>query len=275
MQSDDDLKAQGGDYLKAQSDNRLRVQSDNYSKAESSDGLKDRMILLDKPSGISSFWVVAKVRGKMRKELGQKVKVGHTGTLDPFATGLLIVLTGKMTKKSAEFLKLDKEYVATMKLGYVSTTGDPEGEIQSYSARRASLVSGAVQPVHDPLSYQDLPSLKTIETVTKSFVGKIKQVPPKYSAIKIDGERAYKLARKGEDFEMPSREVEIYEIEILRYEWPELEIRCAVSSGTYIRTLAEDIGEKLRLGAYLTALRRTKVGKYSVDDAIKLDDFCK
>ena len=322
MQSDDDLKAQGGDYpkaqggdyLKAQSDNRLRVQSGNYLKAESSDDLKDRMILVDKPSGISSFGVVAKVRGKMRKELGQKVKVGHTGTLDPFATGLLIILTGKMTKKSADFLKLDKEYVATMKLGYVSTTGDPEGEIRSYSTQGASLVSGAVQsahgsssvpgvvqsthdfssapgavqPAHDPssapgatqsvhdsLSCQDLPSLKMIETVTKSFVGKIKQVPPKYSAIKIDGERAYKLARKGEDFEMPSREVEIYEIEILRYEWPELEIRCAVSSGTYIRTLAEDIGEKLRLGAYLTALRRTKVGKYSVDDAIKLDDFCK
>ena len=275
MQSDDDLKAQGGDYLKAQSDNRLRVQGDNYLKAESGDDPKDRIILVDKPSGISSFGVVAKVRGKMRKELGQKVKVGHTGTLDPFATGLLIVLTGKMTKKSADFLKLDKEYVAIMKLGYVSTTGDPEGEIKPYSTRHASLVSDAVQSVHDSFSCQDLPSLKTIETVTKSFVGKIKQVPPKYSAIKIDGERAYKLARKGEDFEMPSREVEIYEIEIMRYEWPELEIRCAVSSGTYIRTLAEDIGEKLRLGAYLTALRRTKVGKYSVDDAIKLDDFCR
>ena len=301
MQSDDDLKVQGGDYLKAQGDNRSSVQSDSYLKAESIDCPKDRIILVDKPSGISSFGVVAKVRGKMRKELGQKVKVGHTGTLDPFATGLLIVLTGKMTKKSAEFLKLDKEYVATMKLGYVSTTGDPEGEIQSYSTQGASLVSDAVQSAHgsssapgatqsvydsssvsgaaqsvqDSLSYQDLPSLKTIETVIKSFVGKIKQVPPRYSAIKIDGERAYKLARKGASFEMPSREVEIYEIEILRYEWPELEIRCAVSSGTYIRTLAEDIGEELRLGAYLTALRRTKVGKYSVDDAIKLDDFCK
>ena len=301
MQSDDDLKAQGGDDLKTQSDNCLRVQGDNYLKVKSSDDLKDRIILVDKPSGISSFGVVAKVRGKMRKELGQKVKVGHTGTLDPFATGLLIILTGKMTKKSAEFLKLDKEYVATMKLGYVSTTGDPEGEIQSYSTQGASLVSGAVQSTHvsssapgatqsvydsssvsgaaqsvqDSLSYQDLPSLKTIETVIKSFVGKIKQVPPRYSAIKIDGERAYKLARKDASFEMPSREVEIYEIEILRYEWPELEIRCAVSSGTYIRTLAEDIGEELRLGAYLTALRRTKVGKYSVDDAIKLDDFCK
>ena len=145
MQSDDDLKAQGGDYLKAQGDNRLRVQSGNYLKAESGDDLKvkssvdlkDRIILVDKPSGISSFGVVAKVRGKMRKELGQKVKVGHTGTLDPFATGLLIILTGKMTKKSAEFLKLDKEYVATMKLGYVSTTGDPEGEIQSYSTQGA------------------------------------------------------------------------------------------------------------------------------------------
>ena len=210
------------------------------------------MILVDKPEGISSFEVVAKVRGRLKAEFGHKVKVGHTGTLDPFATGLLILLSGKMTKKSGEFLKWDKEYVATMKLGYTSTTGDPEGQIQEYSVKSV---------------------LPPIESVLSDFIGKIVQTPPRYSAIKINGERAYKLARKGQEFEIPKREVEIYEIEVLRYEYPELEIRCHVSSGTYIRTLAEDIGERLGTGAYLTALRRTRVEKYDVKDAVKLDEL--
>ncbi|MBR3115685.1 tRNA pseudouridine(55) synthase TruB [Candidatus Saccharibacteria bacterium] len=214
--------------------------------------MEDRVILVDKPEGISSFGVVAKVRGRLKAEFGHKVKVGHTGTLDPFATGLLILLSGKMTKKSGEFLKLDKEYVATMKLGYTSTTGDPEGQIQEYSVKSV---------------------LPPIESVLSDFIGKIVQTPPRYSAIKINGERAYKLARKGQEFEIPKREVEIYEIEVLRYEYPELEIRCHVSSGTYIRTLAEDIGERLGTGAYLTALRRTRVGKYDVKDAVKLDEL--
>ena len=215
------------------------------------------IILMDKPAGISSFGVVAKVRGALKAQFGHKVKVGHTGTLDPFATGLLILLTGKMTKKSSEFLKLDKIYEATLKLGYVSSTGDPEGEIKPY-------------PDHRPLGPL---KLDKIESVVQSFVGKIKQTPPRYSAIKINGERAYKLARKGKEFEMPSREVEIYKIEILHYKWPEVKIRCFVSSGTYIRTLAEDIGAKLETGAYLTTLRRIQVGKYSVDSAVDLNSF--
>lgn len=217
--------------------------------------VEDEVILVDKPAGISSFGVVAKVRGMLKARLGHKVKVGHTGTLDPFATGLLILLTGKMTKKSNEFLKLDKEYIATMKLGYTSTTGDPEGEIQKYSNEVTRL------------------GLDAIESVLQGFVGKISQTPPRYSAIKVNGQRAYKLARKGAEFEMPSREVEIYAIEILRYEWPELVVRCHVSSGTYIRTLAEDIGVKLGTGAYLTALRRTRVGEYDVGDAIELGEL--
>lgn len=213
--------------------------------------MEDRIILIDKPAGISSFGVVAKVRGRLRAEFGHKVKVGHTGTLDPFATGLLILLSGKMTKRSNEFLKLDKVYEATLKLGYVSTTGDPEGEISKYS---------------------DLNTLDqdTVKSVAESFVGKVTQTVPKFSAVKINGQRAYKLARDGKDFETPSREVEIYKIEILEYNYPEFKIRCHVSSGTYIRTLAEDIGKKLGTGAYLTALRRTKVGKYDVKDAEKL-----
>ena len=211
------------------------------------------MILIDKPAGISSFGVVAKVRGYLRNECGHKVKVGHTGTLDPFATGLLILLSGKMTKKSNEFLKLDKEYLADLKLGFKSSTGDPEGEIEKVDDR--------------------VPDAKEIEDILKTFIGEIEQIPPKYSAIKINGQRAYKLARKGVDFEVPMRKIRIYNIEVLKYEYPRLAIRCRVSSGTYIRTLAEDIGLKLGVGAYLTALRRTKTGEYSVDKACTLKDF--
>lgn len=213
--------------------------------------MEDRIILVDKPAGISSFGAVARVRRGLRDEFGHKVKVGHTGTLDPFATGLLILLSGKMTKKSGDFLKLDKVYEATMRLGYVSSTGDTEGEISEYCT-------------------SEVPSLEKIELVVRGFVGKVQQRVPKYSAVKINGQRAYKLARKGEDFETPTREIEIYEIEILLYKYPELRIRCHVSSGTYIRTLGEDIGVKLGTGAYLTALRRLRVGKYDVKDAIEL-----
>lgn len=216
--------------------------------------MEDQIILVDKPAGISSFGVVAKVRGFLRAKFGHKVKVGHTGTLDPFATGLLIILSGKMTKKSNEFLKLDKEYEATLKLGFVSNTGDVEGELTK---------------VRDDL----VPTRDEIEGALESFVGVISQTPPKYSAIKINGVRAYKLARKNQDFEIPSREVTIYGIEIMSYKYPELSLRCKVSSGTYIRTLAEDIGKELGTGAYLTALRRTQVGKYSVADAVKLEQF--
>ncbi|MDO5475427.1 MAG: tRNA pseudouridine(55) synthase TruB, partial [Candidatus Saccharibacteria bacterium] len=215
---------------------------------------EDRIILVDKPAGISSFGVVAKVRKKLRNEFGKKVKVGHTGTLDPFATGLLILLSGKMTKKSNEFLKLDKEYIAELRLGYTSTTGDPEGEIQEYFSLgdregccrahegASPMKTGARNPS---------PGSEIVESTLDSFIGKITQTPPKFSAIKINGERAYKLARAGKDFTVPSREVTIYSIEVLEYNYPMLKIRCEVSSGTYIRTLAEDIGKKLGTGAYL------------------------
>ncbi len=213
------------------------------------DDAENQIILVDKPAGISSFGAVARVRRELTKKFGHKIKVGHTGTLDPFATGLLILLTGKMTKKSNDFLKLDKVYEATLRLGYVSTTGDPEGEIRI-----------------NPREYY--PSFEKVTSVIKSFIGKISQQVPKFSAVKINGERAYKLARKGKSFETPTREIEIYDIEILEYNYPELKIRCHVSSGTYIRTLAEDIGKKLGTGAYLTSLRRTKIGNYDVKDAI-------
>ncbi len=255
--------------------------------------MENQIILVDKPAGISSFGVVAKIRGRLKAELGHKVKVGHTGTLDPFATGLLIILTGQMTKKSNEFLKLDKVYEATLKLGYTSTTGDPEGEITKYTQsikstkfeehkgkicqRQILAAEGAKQcdKISD-LSHCEASeisgfyTLNTIESTLKRFLGTITQTPPRFSAIKINGERAYKLARKNQDFEIPSRQVEIYSIDILDYHYPNLTIRTHVSSGTYIRTLAEDIGKALNTGAYLTALRRTRIGNYSVDNAIML-----
>ena len=215
--------------------------------------MSPEILLIDKPDGMSSFGVVARVRRVLSERVGHKVKVGHTGTLDPFATGLLILLTGKGTKRSNEFLKLDKTYEATVRLGATSTTGDPEGEITEKS----------VEPV----------DRAQVQAIIPQFLGEIEQRVPQFSAVKINGERAYKLARKGEQVEMPVRKIKIYSLEILDYAWPELKIRCHVSSGTYIRTLGEDIGKALGTGAYLTALRRTEVGDYSVEDATPLADF--
>ena len=182
------------------------------------------------------------------------MKVGHTGTLDPFATGLLILLTNKATKLSNQFLKLDKWYEATICLGKTSTTGDPEGEITDQHV-------------------EVIPAAEEVKTVVSKFVGKITQTVPVFSAVKINGQRAYQLARRGEDVAMPTRQIEIYAIEILSYNYPELIIRTHVSSGTYIRTLGEDIGKALGVGAYLTALRRTQVGDYQIENAAKLSDF--
>ena len=194
------------------------------------------------------------MRGHLKTEFGHKVKVGHAGTLDPFATGLLILLSGKYTKRANEFLKLDKVYETTMKLGFVSSTGDVEGEISRYSAAQS-------------------PRLSSVESVLELFTGEIEQTPPKFSAIKINGQRAYKMARAGKDFEMPTRKVTIYKIEILEYNYPDLKIRCHVSSGTYIRSLVQDIGEALGVGAYCTELRRLKIGDMSVKQAEKLSAY--
>ena len=224
----------------------------------------DGIILVDKPAGISSFGVVAKVRHELTKRAGHKVKVGHTGTLDPFATGLMILLSGKATKRSNEFLKKDKVYEATICLGEVSSTGDPEGEITPYDQLGS----------FGDMVFMSQPSRDEVEAAVERFVGVIDQKVPQYSAVKINGQRAYKLARAGKDFETPTRQVTIYDIEILSYEWPELKIRCHVSSGTYIRTLGEDIGEKLGVGGYLTSLRRIKIDKYDVKDAMTLEEFC-
>ena len=212
------------------------------------------ILLIDKPDQMTSFGVVARIRRKLSEQEGKKVKVGHTGTLDPFATGLLIILTHKATKLSDTFLKLDKWYEATIELGKSSTTGDPEGEITTYEVTR-------------------IPTREEVEAACQKFLGQITQILPAFSAIKINGKRAYQLAREGKQVEMPSRQVEIYALEILDYQYPTLKIRTHVSSGTYIRTLGEDIGKALATSAYLTALRRIQVGPYKIDDAITLDDF--
>lgn len=225
----------------------------------------DQILLIDKPAGMTSFGVAARIRRILTEQVraeylkkGQtppkRVKVGHTGTLDPFATGLLIIMTGKNTKKCRDFLNLDKTYEATIYLGATSTTGDIEGEITK-------------NPTATP------PSTEQINTVINDFQGEITQKLPKFSAIKVNGERAYKLARRGADFEMPERKITVYKIEILNYNFPELTIRAHVSSGTYIRTLGEDIGKKLGTGGYLTALRRTKIGTYNIKDARTLQSL--
>lgn len=206
---------------------------------------EDQIILVDKPAGITSFGVVARVRRKLSQQFGHKVKVGHTGTLDPFATGLMIIVTGKECRNAGNYSKLDKVYEATIRLGQTSTTGDPEGEL--------TLVSDIV------------PSRSDVEAVLARFTGEIEQRPPMYSAIKINGERAYKLARRGEVVEVPARTVTIFSLELIDYTYPEIKIRTHVSSGTYIRTLAEDIGTALGTDAYCSQLRRIKISDYSVD----------
>lgn len=215
--------------------------------------MTDGILLLDKPAGMTSFGVVARIRRVLSERNGMKAKVGHCGTLDPFATGLLILCVGKECKNAGEYMKRDKVYEATIRLGQVSSTADPEGEITSISDHQ--------------------PKRREIEDILKKFVGDIQQTPPAHSAIKIDGQRAYKLARKGQVVEMPVRTVTIHSLGIVDYNYPELKIRTHVSSGTYIRSLAQDIGEALQTGAYCTQLRRTKISDWDVAKAQSLEAF--
>ena len=205
------------------------------------------IFLVDKPVGLSSFGVVARVR-----RVSEVKKVGHAGTLDPMASGLLIVLVGKdYTRQADTFLKLDKSYEAEITLGATSDTADLEGLITPKSNKK--------------------PSKADLQKCLNTFVGTIAQVPPRYSAIKIDGKRAYQKARSGEEFEIAPRKVTISAIKLLSYEYPKACIAVDVSSGTYIRSLAEDIGERLGTGAYLSELRRTRIGDYLLTDALPLE----
>ncbi len=215
--------------------------------------MNDGFLLVDKPAGMTSFGVVARVRRVLSQQAGKKVKVGHTGTLDPFATGLMIIVIGKECKNAEKYSKLDKTYEATVCLGKTSSTGDPEGELIDIANTQ--------------------PSEAELRETLAQFVGEISQIPPVFSAIKIDGQRAYDRARKGEKIDMPARQITIYSLELLNYEYPHVTIRARVSSGTYIRTLAQDIGAKLGTGAYCAQLRRTTVGAWNINDAVDLDDF--
>jgi len=215
--------------------------------------MSDEIILIDKPANMTSFGVVARVRRVLSRQAGKKVKVGHCGTLDPFATGLLILVTGKMTRRAMEFTKLDKAYEAEIVLGKQSTTGDTEGDITAVSTLQ--------------------PTRQQVEAALVAFRGEVTQTPPIFSAIKINGQRAYKLARDGKEVEIPKRQVTIYSLEIIDYTYPSLTIRTHVSSGTYIRSLAVDIGAALGTGAYCRVLRRTKIADFSIDNAKKLAEF--
>ncbi len=206
------------------------------------------LLLIDKPSGWTSFDVVAKVRGLVKKETGiKKPKVGHAGTLDPLATGLLVILIGSYCKRAGEFSKLDKVYEVTMKLGETSTTGDEEGQKTSVSDKK--------------------PTQNELADAIQNFVGEIEQIPPAFSAIKVNGQRAYKLARAGKEVVLEPRKVTIYSISDISYVYPEVKFTAKVSSGTYIRSLVEDIGKALGTGAYMPALCRTRVGEQTLEEA--------
>lgn len=213
------------------------------------------ILAFDKPYGWTSFGLVAKVRWQLCHRMGvKKLKVGHAGTLDPLATGVLLVCTGKATKRIEELQAHTKEYVATLKLGATTPSFDLEKPID------------AVYPTEHI-------TREMVEEVLTRFVGTIEQVPPVFSACKVDGSRAYDLARRGEEVELKAKTLVIDEIELLRCELPEIDIRVVCSKGTYIRALARDIGQALHSGAHLTALRRTRIGDRRVEDCLRLEEF--
>ncbi len=217
--------------------------------------LQGKVLLIDKPLEWTSFQAVNKIRWHIKKQLGlKKIKVGHAGTLDPLATGLLIICTGKMTKQINEFQAQEKEYTGTFHLGATTPSYDLETEVnEEYPT--AHITS------------------KSIESVTQSFLGEINQKPPIFSAIKKDGKRLYDIARKGETTEIQSRKVTISAFEITRIAMPEVDFRVSCSKGTYIRSLANDFGIALDSGAHLSALRRTRIGEFSVENALSIDAF--
>jgi tRNA pseudouridine55 synthase len=212
------------------------------------------ILLVDKPKDWTSFDIVNYVRKIVATELGKKpknVKVGHTGTLDPQATGLLVVLVGKeYTKKATELSKVNKTYEVTMKLGEVSNTGDSEGEKTPIETHK----------------YTD----EEVENALHGFLGETMQIPPAFSAMKINGQRAYKLARAGKPVELEARPIKIGRIELEDYSHPYIKFVADVSSGTYIRSLVEDVAEKLGTGAYMSDLHRTKVGDFSIENALDI-----
>ncbi len=214
-----------------------------------------KIVLIDKPLNWTSFDVVNKIRFHIRKKFNlKKIKVGHAGTLDPLATGLLILCTGKLTKQIDTIQSLYKVYEGTFYIGATTPSFDLETQVnQQFDTNhiRAELLKNAAQ----------------------IFVGKTKQIPPIYSAIQKDGKRLYELARKGIETEIEAREIEIFSFEITSFDLPEISFRVACSKGTYIRSLANDFGKAIDSGAYLSSLRRTEIGNYTLANAQTLDDF--
>lgn len=219
------------------------------------DFIAGEVLYFNKPLKWTSFDLVNKFRYKLSRKLKvKKIKVGHAGTLDPLATGVMIVCTGKATKRIDEFQYQTKEYVATLKLGETTPSFDLEKEIDG------------VYPTEHI-------TREAVEHVLQSFVGTIQQIPPVFSACKVDGKRAYELARKGEEVELKSKTLVIDEMELLEFDMPVVKIRVVCSKGTYIRALARDIGVALQSGAHLIALERTRIGNITLDKCMSPDDI--
>lgn len=216
---------------------------------------KGALLLVDKPKDWTSFDVVNKIRFALRKALGiRKIKVGHSGTLDPMATGLLLICTGKFTKKLQELTGLEKEYTGTFTLGATTPSYDMETEIDEYF----------------PTNHL---SPQRVKAAVPQFIGQQEQMPPIFSAIKVDGQPAYKKARAGKDIKLQARKIIIHEFELPRIELPEVDFRLRCSKGTYVRSLAYDFGKALDSGAYLSKLVRTQIGDYRLEEAWNLEDL--
>lgn len=216
-----------------------------------------QVLLIDKPLTWTSFQVVNKIRWEIRQRFNlKKIKVGHAGTLDPLATGLLILCTGKFTKQIEKYQAQEKEYTGEITLGATTPSYDLESEINQ---------TFPVAHITEELIYE----------AAKKFIGEIAQKPPVFSALKKDGKRMYELARAGEEVEVTARNITISEFEITKINFPKVEFRVVCSKGTYIRSLAYDFGKVLDSGGHLSALRRTKIGEFSVADAFVLEDFIK
>ncbi len=216
-----------------------------------------QVMLIDKPENWTSFDVVNKIRYQIKRKFNlKKIKVGHAGTLDPLATGLVIICTGRMTKQIENFQAQVKEYEAEVYLGATTPSFDLETEIDAQYP---------INHITEPLIYE----------TAKSFIGKQEQTPPVFSAKKINGKRAYLSAREGKKVEMRKHNIEIFELEITDINLPVVKMRILCSKGTYIRSLAYDFGQKLNSGAYLQKLRRTKIGDYSIKDAQTIDNSIK
>lgn len=211
------------------------------------------VLVVDKPLHWTSFDAVNKVRNLLRKQLG-KIKVGHAGTLDPLATGVVVVCVGKETKEIEQYMAREKEYVADVTFGHTTPSYDLETDFDG----------------EYDYSHVDRESL---EEVLKRFTGEIEQLPPIFSAVRINGVRAYEKARKGHEVEMAPRRVEIRELEILEISWPTVRLRIVCGKGTYIRSLAHDIGKACQSGAYLSALRRTRVGEFRVEAGFQMEEL--